>query len=477
MLATELFGSRWTGSDTEITGITINSRQVKPGNVFICIVGENTDGHNYAQSAAENGAAAIVAQNPITVSVPVITCSDTKAEMAVLASKFYCCPENRLKLIGITGTNGKTTVSYLIKKILETAGKCVGIIGTNEITVSDIDTGIKSSTPTTPNSLELRQIFSRMLEMGAEYAVMEVSSHALDLHRVDGLVYEVGVFTNLTQDHLDYHKTMENYFLAKKKLFDISKIGVINADDEYGARLFDDLPCPSISVGKNSDLSARDIEIAADGVKFTVDYKGSSYPAALAIPGLFSVYNGLCALGAALAVGIDIKTALSGLSLASGVKGRLERVPTSTDYTVIIDYAHTPDGLENVLTTINAFKKGRCISVFGCGGDRDPIKRPIMGEIGARLSDIAIITSDNPRTEDPAKIISDVAGGVKTGDYKIIENRREAIGYALSIAEKDDIVLLAGKGQETYQIIGTEKTYFDEREVVKELLDADSECK
>ncbi len=476
MLATELFGSSWTAPDTEITGITINSRQVKPGYLFICIVGENVDGHFFAQSAADNGAAAILAEKPLDVNVPVVICSNTKSEMAVVASKFYGYPENKLKLIGITGTNGKTTVSYLIKKILETSGKRVGIIGTNEITVSDSDTGIRSSTPTTPNSLELRQIFARMLEMGAEYVVMEVSSHALELHRVDGLSYDVGVFTNLTQDHLDYHKTMENYFLAKKKLFDISKAGVINADDEYGARLLTNIPCPSLSVGKSAQLSAKDIQITAGGVEFTLNYQGSSYPAKLAIPGMFSVYNGLCAVGAALSADVDIKTALLGLGLASGVKGRLERVPTNTDFSIIIDYAHTPDGLENVLNTINAFKKGSCISVFGCGGDRDPIKRPIMGEIGTRLSDIAIITSDNPRTENPGKIIDDIVSGVKMGKYKVIENRRDAIGYALSIAKKDDIVLLAGKGQETYQIIGTEKIHFDEREVVKELLDADFKC-
>lgn len=471
MLASELFKDRWTGQDIEINGITIDSREAKEGFVFICIEGMERDGHDYAESAAKSGAAVIVAQKPVSVDIPVIEYEDTKLAMAELSSRFYGEPEKRLKLVGITGTNGKTTVSYLIKNILETAGKTVGVIGTNEILVGNRDVGIKSSTPTTPNSLELRKIFAKMLEMGAEYVVMEVSSHALDLHRVAGLSYDVGIFTNLTRDHLDYHKTMENYFLAKKKLFDISKIGVINGDDEYGAKLLGNVPCATMCVGREKgDIAATNIKINAKGVDFEVIYKGKSYPVNLGISGMFSVYNGICAMGAALALGIDMEDVISGICTSAGVKGRLERVPTGTDYSVIIDYAHTPDGLENVLNAVNSFKVGRCILVFGCGGDRDATKRPIMGDIGTRLSDIAIITSDNPRTEDPEKIIADIVSGIKDGEYKVVVNRREAIGYALSIAEKDDIVLLAGKGQETYQIIGKEKTHFDEREIVKELL-------
>lgn len=471
MLASKLFGDKWTGQDIEIKGITIDSREAKEGYVFICITGTERDGHDFAESAKKNGASVIVAERSLSLDTPVMEYENTKLAMAELSSIFYGEPEKQLKLVGITGTNGKTTVSYLIKKILETAGKTVGIIGTNEILVGDKDVGIKSSTPTTPNSLELRQIFAKMLEMGAEYVVMEVSSHALDLHRVAGLTYDAGIFTNLTRDHLDYHKTMENYFEAKKKLFDISKVGVINIDDEYGTRLIVNVPCKTVSVGReNADLTAENIRIDAKGVEFDAHYAGKSYPVALAISGMFSVYNGICAMAAALALGIDIETVIDGINAASGVKGRLERVPVDTDYSVIIDYAHTPDGLENVLKAVNAFKKGRCILVFGCGGDRDSSKRPIMGDIGTKLADLAVITSDNPRTEDPEKIINDIVSGVKTGEYKVIVNRKEAIGYALSIAKKDDIVLLAGKGQETYQIIGKEKTHFDEREVVREFL-------
>ncbi len=472
MLASELFVGKWIWEDTEITDITIDSRTVKKGDLFICIDGENTDGHKFAQSAADNGAAAVVAEKEISCTAPVILCKNTKIETAKIASKFYGFPEEELKLVGITGTNGKTTVSYLVKKILEQAGKRVGIIGTNEILVGTDAVGIASSTPTTPNSLELRKIFAKMLKMGSEYAVMEVSSHALDLHRVYGLNYDVGVFTNLTRDHLDYHKTMENYFLAKAKLFDISKVGVINIDDGYGKRLADTVSCEKITVGTHGAcITAENIEMDEKGVRFTVNYGDKSAKARLGISGMFSVYNALCAIGAAVGLGIDFETVIKGLAAASGVKGRLELVPTDTDYSVIIDYAHTPDGLENVINAINSFKKGRLITVFGCGGDRDASKRAIMGDIGTRLSDIAVITSDNPRTEDPQKIIDDIVSGIKEGNYEIIPDRREAIGYALSIAKKGDVVLLAGKGQETYQILGKEKIHFDEREIVRDFLE------
>ncbi len=471
MLASELFGKKWIGEDVEIVGIAIDSREVKPGYVFVCITGTAADGHDFVDVASKNGAAAVVAERAVGTNLPVLEYENTKLALAEIASVFYGAPEKKLKLVGITGTNGKTTVSYLIKNVLEAAGKRVGIIGTNEILVGEDKVGIKVSTPTTPNSLELRQIFAKMLQMGAEYAVMEVSSHALDLHRVAGLYYEVGAFTNLTQDHLDYHKTMENYFLAKKKLFDISKIGVINADDEYGKRLLNDVPCKALGYGRDEgDVTAEKICGNADCVNFSACQDGKMFPLTLAIPGMFSVYNGMCAVTAAIALGIDEEYIIKGICSARGVKGRLEIVPTDTDYSVIIDYAHTPDGLENVLNAVNSFKKGRCIAVFGCGGDRDSKKRPIMGEICTRLADIAVVTSDNPRTENPESIIEDIVSGIRGGEYKVIVSRREAIRYALSIAQKDDIVLLAGKGQETYQIIGKEMTHFDEREIVKELL-------
>lgn len=469
MLASKLFGDKWIGADCEVTDITIDSRAVGNGSVFVCIRGENVDGHSFAKMAEEKGAVCVVSEEPLSLGIPSLVYPDTKIALAHIASRFYGEPEKKLHLVGITGTNGKTSVSYFIKKILENKGKKVGIIGTNEILVGEEPVGIKSSTPTTPNSLELRKIFAKMLEMGAEYVVMEVSSHALSLHRVEGLSYDVGVFTNLTRDHLDYHKTMENYFLAKKKLFDISQKGVINIDDEYGKRISKEKDGLTVGIG-DANLSASEVEISEKGVSFLVSYKEERYPVFMPVPGMFSMYNGLCALGAAIELGISLKDAAEGLSLTDGVLGRLERVNVDTDYSVIIDYAHTPDGLENVLKSVNSFKKGRCIAVFGCGGDRDATKRPIMGKIGTELSDIAIITSDNPRTEDPKKIIDDIVSGAVSEKYTVVENRREAIKYAMSIAKKDDIILLLGKGQETYQIIGKEKIHFDEREIVKEIL-------
>ncbi len=470
MLASKLFGDKWIGSDCEIKDITIDSRAVCEGSVFVCIRGENVDGHSFAKMAEEKGAACVISEEPLELSIPQVVYPDTKIALSYIASKFYGEPEKKLHLVGITGTNGKTSVSYFIKKILENSGKRVGIIGTNEILVGEDEVGIKSSTPTTPNSLELRKIFAKMLDMGAEYVVMEVSSHALDLHRVEGLTYDVGVFTNLTRDHLDYHKTMENYFLAKKKLFDISKAGVVNIDDEYGKRILENKE-GKISVGiKDADLLGENIEISEKGVSFDACYNGEKCHTFLPVSGMFSVYNGLCALGAAMELGISLSDATKGLSLTDGVLGRLERVDIDADYSVIIDYAHTPDGLENVLSAVNSFKKGRCIAVFGCGGDRDSTKRSIMGKIGTELSDVAIITSDNPRTEDPKAIIEDIVSGAVPEKYTVVENRRDAIKYAMSLAKKGDIVLLLGKGQETYQIIGKEKIHFDEREIVREIL-------
>ena len=328
----------------------------------------------------------------------------------------------------------------------------------------------QSTTPTTPNALELQQLFAEMEQSGADGVVMEVSSHALELERVHGCHFDVGVFTNLTRDHLDFHKTMENYLAAKAKLFDISAKGVVNFDDEGGKKIAANAPCDIIKVGLGDgcDLRAENIYITARGTDFDVIYEGNKYPVHIVIPGKFSVYNAICAFGAALQLGIDIPTIIRGLEKATGVMGRVEVVPTDTDYTVIIDYAHTPDGLENIISTVQDFAKGDVITVFGCGGDRDNTKRAPMGEIAGRLSDFSIITSDNPRTEDPQAIVDMVEEGMKKtdGKYTVIVDRREAIGYALDHAKKDDVIILAGKGQETYQIIGKEKHDFDERVIV-----------
>ena len=472
MLASELFGNKWLEEhdDTDITGIAYDSRNVLPGNVFVCIKGYETDGHRFAQMAVENGASVIVAEDKIDVNVPVWYVENTRLEIAEMACRYYGNPSKKFRLIGVTGTNGKTTITYLIKSIIETAGMRIGVIGTNQNIIGDKVLVTQSTTPTTPNALELQQLFAEMVEGSAECVVMEVSSHALELERVHGCHFDVGVFTNLTRDHLDFHKTMENYLHAKAKLFDISDKGVVNFDDDGGKTIAGNSACDILKVGLGDgcDLKALNIKISSRGADFDVDYNGRTYPVHIAIPGKFSVYNAICAMGAALQLGIDMDTIIKGLANASGVVGRVEVVPTDTDYTVIIDYAHTPDGLENIISTVKEFAEGRVITLFGCGGDRDNTKRPIMGEIAGRMSDYSIITSDNPRTEDPVLIVEQIEVGMKKtdGKYKVIVDRREAIAYALDNAKKNDVIILAGKGQETYQIIGKEKHDFDERVIV-----------
>ncbi|MDD6763132.1 MAG: UDP-N-acetylmuramoyl-L-alanyl-D-glutamate--2,6-diaminopimelate ligase [Clostridiales bacterium] len=477
MLAKELFGDLYNDElrDIDITGIAYDSRKAAEGNVFVCIKGYETDGHRYAGAAVKNGASVIVAEEQLEVDAPVVYVEDSRKVIAELACRFYGEPAKKLSLIGITGTNGKTTITYLVKSILEEAGKRVGIIGTNQNIIGDKVLLTKSTTPTTPNALELQQLFTEMVNNSADYVVMEVSSHALELERVHGCEFDVGVFTNLTQDHLDFHKTMENYLNAKAKLFEISKKGVVNYDDEGGRKIAAKGDCPDImKVGLENgcDLKAENIKYSSRGAVFDMIYRGEKYAARIQIPGRFSVYNAICAAGAALQLGIDIKTVTEGLAKATGVVGRVEVVPTDTDYTVIIDYAHTPDGLENIINCVKGFAEGRTIALFGCGGDRDNTKRAIMGEIAGRLADYSIITSDNPRTEDPELIVREIEEGMKktNGKYTLITDRREAIGYALDFAKKGDVIILAGKGQETYQIIGKEKFDFDERiEVYKHL--------
>lgn len=477
MLACELFKGNCPDEikNIDITSIAYDSRKVTEGGVFVCIKGYETDGHKYVKSAVDNGAALIVAEDEVDAGVPVVYVKDTRRAIAQLSCTFYGNPSERFNLVGITGTNGKTTITYLVKSILEAAGKQVGIIGTNQNIIGDKVLLTKSTTPTTPNALELQQLFCEMVHYGAEYVVMEVSSHALELDRVHGCNFKVGVFTNLTQDHLDFHKTMENYLNAKAKLFAISERGVVNYDDDGGRTVAERNECADImrvGLGNGCDLRAENISISSRGSQFDMIYGGKTYPTTVAIPGRFSVYNALCAAGAALQLGIDIETVVRGLATATGVVGRVEVVPTDTDYTVIIDYAHTPDGLMNIINCVKGFAEGRVVTLFGCGGDRDNTKRPIMGKIAGELADFSIITSDNPRTENPDAIIAQIEQGIKEtdGEYVTICDRREAIGYALDNAKAGDVIILAGKGQETYQIIGKEKFDFDERiEVYKHL--------
>ncbi|MEE1048958.1 MAG: UDP-N-acetylmuramoyl-L-alanyl-D-glutamate--2,6-diaminopimelate ligase [Clostridia bacterium] len=459
-----------------ITGIAFSSLEVKPGNIFVCITGFKTDGHKYAEDAISRGAIAVIAERDISeLGVTCVICENTRLALAIASANFYDHPEKKFRLIGITGTNGKTTTTYLVKSVLESLGYKVGLIGTNQNMVGN---EVIPSKHTTPDSLELMQLFSHMAEKGAEYVVMEVSSHSLALDRVTACTFDVGAFTNITQDHLDFHETMEKYLEAKGILYHISKAGTVNIDDEGAEYLLSTSKCDTMltyGIDKECDIRAYDVDLTEKGVSFDLKYKGESYAVELSIPGRFSVYNALTAISCLVASGIDMKDAVNGLKSARGVKGRIEVVETDRDFSVIIDYAHTPDGLYNVIRTIRGFCKGRIITVFGCGGDRDVTKRPKMGKIAAVLSDFCVVTSDNPRTEDPKKIVEDVLEGVKDGDceYAVVVNRFEAIEFALDIARANDVVLLAGKGHETYQILADRTIDFDEREIVKKLLSVD----
>ena len=464
-----------TNADTgvEITGVSYDSRKTAPGHLFVAVTGYAADGHRFIPMAAEKGAACVLCERVPDVEIPFVRVADTRAALAVLGANWYGHPAEKMTVVGVTGTNGKTTTTYLLKSVLEQClGAKVGLIGTIQNMIGD---EILETERTTPESFELQGLFAEMLAKGCTHVVMEVSSHALYLHRVDCIPFAVGAFTNLTEDHLDFHKTMEAYRQAKALLFKRCRIGIFNVDDPEVLRTAEETGCPSVTTGTErsrwADLVAENIDLGSDYTAFDLRYRGEVIPVRLGIPGGFTVYNALTVLGIACApwIGIDPHRAAAALASASGVKGRMEVVPTpGKPYTVLIDYAHTPDALENVLRSVRGFCRGRVIAVFGCGGDRDPMKRPIMGRIGVELSDLAVITSDNPRTEDPMKIIGDILEGVKDVDkpYLVVENRREAIARAMAEAKPDDIIVLCGKGHETYQILGTVKTHLDEREEV-----------
>ena len=460
--------------ELDIVGVSYDSRRVQPGHMFVAIAGYAADGYQYIPDALHRGAICILCERRPEGSIPYVLVPSARTALAVLGANWYGHPAERMTVLGVTGTNGKTSVTYLLKSVLEQVrGAKVGLIGTIQNMIGD---RILPTERTTPESFELQGLFAEMAEAGCTHVVMEVSSHALYLHRVDCIPFAVGAFTNLTEDHLDFHKTMEAYRQAKALLFRRCGFSVFNVDDKMVSRTVEEAACWALTFsakGAPSDLSASGIELGSDHVAFTAAYKGSSCRVRIGIPGSFTVYNGLTVLGMAIGLGIPLQEAAEALGRAEGVKGRLEVVPTpGKDYTVLIDYAHTPDALENVLRSVRGFCRGRVIAVFGCGGDRDPIKRPIMGRIGVKLSDLAIITSDNPRTEEPGKIIADILKGAKEVDkpFLVAENRREAIARAMQEAKKDDIIVLCGKGHETYQIIGHEKTHLDEREVVAALL-------
>ena len=458
-------------ADTQVLNVTSDSRLVDKGFLFVCIKGASFDGHSVAEKMLEKGAVAVVCERDLGLENQIIV-DNSRAVYSPICANFFGNPANSLKLIGLTGTNGKTTTTFIIKQILENMGKKVGLIGTVQ---NMVGSEIYPAHYTTPDPYELQSLFRKMVDAGCEYCVMEVSSQALAQGRVAGIHFALAAFTNLTQDHLDYHKTWENYFASKRMLFENCDIALTNIDDKNGLKIVEGLPCEvrTYSVDNNtSDFTARNVCFSADGVKYELvtDRIGRvSCP----IPGRFSVYNSLCAVSCAIALGFDFEDVLRAVAKSNGVKGRIEVVPTPNDFTVIIDYAHSPDGLENIITSLREIAKGRVVTLFGCGGDRDKTKRPLMGEIAARLSDFCVVTSDNPRSENPSEIINDILEGMKDTKtpYKVIESRKDAIFWALENAKENDIILLAGKGHETYQILNDGTIHFDEREVVAEFFE------
>ena len=464
------------GFDCEITAITCDSRQAGKGSIFVCIRGGNVDGHTFAAAALEKGAACIVTERKLGLERE-ITVSDTHDFYGRAASAFFGHPARALKLAGVTGTKGKTTVTNLMKRILTDAGNMVGLIGTIQ---NEIGEKVIHAENTTPEAMELESLYAQMRDAGCGYCVMEVSSHALEQQRIGDSWYQTAVFTNLSHEHLDYHGDMESYFAAKKKLFARCDSAVIGIDDPHGRTLLEQLPgiagreipVLTFSAEREADLSAKDIVCYPESVQFILVYKGKDYPIKFAMPGLFSVRNALAAAGACLQLGLGIEQIVRSLGQVTGVKGRIEIIPTGRDFTVITDYAHAPDPLENVLSSLKETVRGRLVCLFGCGGDRDRTKRPLMAAAAAKYADFVIVTSDNPRTEDPQAIIDEILPGLEGFDtpHVTIVNRREAIYYAVANAQPGDTIVLAGKGHEDYQIIGHEKFHFDEREVVAEAL-------
>lgn len=469
----------YQGTNPEITSIENDNRKVQKGSLFICIKGYTVDGHDFAESAVKNGAAAVLAERALPLSVPVIVVNDTTRAMAVLADAFYQHPTKKLHLIGITGTNGKTTTSHLIEKIFSDVNRCTGLIGTMYTKIGDQKFETKN---TTPESLVLQKGFKQMLEKGVDTAIMEVSSHALHMGRVHGCDYDIAVFTNLTQDHLDYHKTMEDYRQAKSLLFsqlgntfdaNKPKFAILNADDP-ASDLYRKSTAAIVytyGIDNNADFHARNIHMTSAGTSFEIVIKEKSYSIHIQLIGKFSVYNVLASIATAFVSGIPMEKIIESIESVKGVDGRFELVNAGQNFTVIVDYAHTPDSLENVLKTIQSFADKKIFVIVGCGGDRDKTKRPLMAEIACRYATDPIFTSDNPRSEDPLTILKDMEDGVLGKSYITIPDRKEAIVTAVNQAAAGDVILIAGKGHETYQIIGSNVYDFDDRLVAREAIE------
>jgi len=462
--------------EMEISDVSYDSRATKQGDLFVAMTGFAVDGHTFIGKAAAAGAAAVLCEKvPECEEIPYVQVADSRRALAVVGANWFGHPADHMTMVGVTGTNGKTTTTYLLKAILEQAlGAKVGLIGTNQNMIGE---EVIPTERTTPESFEVQRLFARMRDAGCTHVVMEVSSHALVLDRVYGVEYEVGVFTNLTQDHLDFHHTMEEYCDAKSILFRSCRSGVYNADDGWAERLMADATCKTLSYGVNTaaDLRAENLELESDHIAFTAVNGEGTAKIRVGIPGGFMVYNTLDVLGAALMLGVSLEQSAQVLAGVKPVKGRVEVVPTpGKDYTILIDYAHSPDGLENVLRSVKGFAKGRTVALFGCGGDRDRTKRPKMGRIAAEIADFVMVTTDNPRTEKPADIIADILPGMEGLDTPrvVVEDRIEAIHYCMDHALPGDVIVLCGKGHETYQEIDHVKYHMDEREIVADYLAA-----
>ena len=458
-------------AEAEVTGLVCDSRKVKKGDLYFCLPGLRVDGHNFAKAAADAGAAALVVERKLPVDLPQVLVEDARAAMSYMAQCFYGYPAGEMHGVGITGTKGKTTTSFLVRAIARHAGHKVGLMGTVCTYIGEEE---EPASLTTPDPIDVQSLLRRMKDAGCDFYVMEVSAHALDLRKLVGMKFDQGIFTNFSQDHLDYFGTMETYRRAKEKFFDPFYIGhaVVNADDEAGKYMLGRVPATTYGVSVPADAYANEIEILESGVSYRLHWKDVVLPLHLHISGIFNVYNSMAAAVACLEMGISPEDVKAGLESVTVVPGRIEPLPTHTPYRVILDYAHSPASLESILKTIRQFTRGRLICVFGCGGGRDKEKRPIMGEISGRLADFSVLTSDNPRLEDPMDILRAIEEGIKrtTGPYVVIENRREAIRYAMQMGQPGDVIVLAGKGHETYQDIGGQKHPFDEKVVVREIL-------
>ncbi|OFW78176.1 MAG: UDP-N-acetylmuramoyl-L-alanyl-D-glutamate--2,6-diaminopimelate ligase [Alicyclobacillus sp. RIFOXYA1_FULL_53_8] len=474
--------------DTNIEFVTSDSRHVQAGALFIALSGYMVDGHQFAERAVAAGAKALLVEHELPIAVPQLVVPDTRLAAALVVDRFYDHPSQHLRMIGVTGTNGKTTTTYLIEKLLNDAGFQTGLLGTIEKRVAGASVDVRN---TTPDTVELQSSLQEMVEAGCQYGIMEVSSHALELQRVAGTRYHVAVFTNLTQDHLDFHGTMETYLAAKGKLFsrlgntygdDVGALsyGVLNADDAASTYLARQTvyECVTYGIENPADVRATDVAVYPDGVRFHLTSFAGEADVRLKLTGRFNVYNALAAISVGLIEDLPLAQILQSLSGVTGVPGRMERVEGGQPFTVVVDYSHTPDSLSNALQTVQEFASGRVITVVGCGGDRDKTKRPLMAQVATQYSQLTMLTSDNPRTEDPERILDDMEQGLAGSSlpanhrYERITDRKQAIMRAIALAEANDVVLIAGKGHETYQIIGRTKFHFDDREVAGEAIAA-----